>query len=102
MHSVKNSSVTANNSPDVALDEPPLAIRSDGKILVSVVDLADIDLSGRELWTGLVLTQAEAAAIHPRFHFEEAAAFAIGDLRRLDKKAKNGQHPPKQKKSGRR
>jgi hypothetical protein len=65
-----------------------IAIRCDGRVLLSTVDLSNVDLSKREIWVGLVLTEAEAAAIHARVNFDEAAAEAVGRLRALDKKAK--------------
>lgn len=67
---------------------PPLAVRCDGRVLLATLDLESIDLSKREIWVGIVLTAEEAAAIHARVNFEEAASPTVGRLRAQDKKAK--------------
>lgn len=107
MCKIKNPNDTAKNLADV-LDEahqtpeageaeaserpvedvPVLAVRCDGRILVSTKDLSGIDRAGRETWEGLVLTEAEASDIHERLNFEEAAAPTVARLLALDKKAK--------------
>ena len=87
MRSIKNSSKTANNSLDDAFEPPPLAMRCDGKLVVSIADIPESDLRGRELWTGLVLSPSEADAIYRRCHFEEAAATIVSIVRASAAKA---------------
>jgi len=48
-------SVQAPEPPHV----PPLALRCDGKTLVSVTQFGEMDLSTHERWEGVVLTEAE-------------------------------------------
>ena len=69
-------------------DVPRLAVRCDGRVLLSTVDLQDVDLSKREVWVGLVLSEAEASDIHDRLNIEEAASPTVARLLALDKKAK--------------
>ena len=69
-------------------DVPVLAVRCDGRVLLSTVDLAEVDLAGREVWVGLVLSEAEASDIQERLNFEEAAAPTVARLLALDKKKK--------------
>lgn len=61
---------------------PPLALRGDGKLLLSVTQLAGADLTAREQWTGVVLTDAEALSIHNRLSdaCAEAAGYAAGRI----------------------
>lgn len=75
-------------TPSAPSEVPTLAFRCDGKVLLSTADLSDIDLSKRELWVGLVLTEAEASDIHERLNFEEAAAPTTARILALAKKAK--------------
>jgi hypothetical protein len=42
---------------------PALALRSDGKTLLSLTDLESADLAGREHWIGVVLTEEEAGEV---------------------------------------
>jgi hypothetical protein len=50
------------SGPEVA----PLALRCDGVVLLHVQDLEGVDLSGREVWTGIALYEAEAADLQER------------------------------------
>lgn len=70
------------------LDVPALAVRCDGRVLLSTVDLTDVDLSAREIWVGLVLTEAEASDIHDRLDFEQAASPTVARLIAQSKKSK--------------
>lgn len=105
MRSMKDPSELANNSADAsteseASDEsppssrsaypevPPLALRCDGRVLVATTDLKDVDLTGRERWEGIVLTEAEAADVFDRMDFEQAASPTVASLIARDKKAK--------------
>lgn len=110
MDSFVNSSVMANKPADALSDgagDPPssgltslppevprLAFRCDGKLLVSLVDLEDLDLSSREVWIGLVATEAEASDIHERVNFDEAASPTVARIRASLKKAQNP--PPRE------
>lgn len=102
MSSVKDPKESAKNPADSLIepeetrpsrecscsDVPTLAVRCDGRVLLSTVDLQGVDLAGRELWVGLVLSEAEASDIHERLNFEEAASPTVARLLALDKKAK--------------
>ena len=102
MSSVKDPKNLANNSAD-SLKEPEetqpscedscscvprLALRCDGKVLISLTDLEGVDLSKRETWIGLVLTEAEASDIQERLNYDEAASPTVARLLALDKKTK--------------
>lgn len=69
-------------------DIPPLAIRCDGRILLSTADLKGIDLAGRERWECIVITEAEASDIFDRLPFEEAAAPTVARILAQAKKPK--------------
>ena len=64
------------------------ALRCDGRVLLSTRDLEDIDLSARETFTGIVLSEAEASDALDRMGnaFEETAAHSVGWLRKRGKK----------------
>ena len=66
----------------------PLAVRSDGAVLLSVEECRGIDLTGRTLWTAVVLRPDEAAHVHQRGvnAAHEAAAMILGKLPREKKK----------------
>ena len=72
---------------------PPYALRCDGRVLLSTRDLEGIDLSDRETFTGIVLSEAEASdALHRMADlFEDAAAHSAGWVRRKAKKG-GGSH----------
>lgn len=53
---------------------PPVALRCDGRVLLSTADLAHVDLSSRERWEGVVLNEAEACDVLDLLGFKEAAA----------------------------
>lgn len=57
---------------------PALALRSDGKALLSVAYLDGVDLSARERWEGVVLTEAEA--INARERVSDACDDAAGHI----------------------
>jgi len=66
----------------------PLAVRSDGAVLLSVEECRGIDLKGRTLWTAVVLRADEAEYVHQRGvnAAHEAAAWILGKLPREKKK----------------
>ena len=66
----------------------PLAVRSDGAVLLSLEECGGVDLKGRTLWTAVVLTADEAAYVHQRGvnAAHEAAAMILGKLPREKKK----------------
>jgi hypothetical protein len=68
---------------------PPVALRCDGRVLLSTADLAHVDLSSRECWEGVLLTEAEACDVLGQLGFEEAAAKTAGRIITLGKSAKN-------------
>jgi hypothetical protein len=53
---------------------PPVALRCDGRVLLSTADLAHVDLSSRERWEGVLLNEAEACDVLDQLGFAEAAA----------------------------
>jgi len=71
---------------------PPYALRCDGRVLLSTRDLEGIDLSARETFTGIVLSEAEASDALDRMAdaFEDAAAHSAGWLRKKAKKGGGG------------
>ena len=73
---------------DVGGSPHPLAVRSDGAVLLSVEECRGIDLKGRTLWTAVVLRPDEAAYVHQRGvnAAHEAAAMILGKLPREKKK----------------
>jgi len=58
------------------LPRPPLAVRSDGAVLLRIEDGSDLDLAGRELWLGVVLHPDELVDVLARVEncAHEAAA----------------------------
>jgi hypothetical protein len=42
-------------------DGPPLAMLCDGRIAISAIEFGDTDISSRELWTGVILSESEAS-----------------------------------------
>jgi hypothetical protein len=74
---------------------PSYALRCDGRVLLSTRDLEGIDLSGRETFTGIVLSEAEASDALDRMAnaFEEAAAHSAGWLRKKVDKGGGGNEP---------
>lgn len=60
---------------------PSYALRCDGRVLLSTRDLEGVDLSGRETFTGIVLSEAEASDALERMAnaFEEAAVTGLSD-----------------------
>jgi hypothetical protein len=84
---------SADVEPHTAPLAPSFALRCDGRVLLSTRDLGDVDLSGRETFTGIVLSEAEAADAFDRLAnaFEEAAAHGAGWLVRQSKKKAKGE-----------
>lgn len=71
---------------------PGLARRSDGKILLSTAYLVGANLSGRERWSGVVLTDAEASEANKRVSdsSDDAASHVAARIRwKRSKRAKN-------------
>jgi len=62
---------------------PGLARRSDGKTLLSTAYLVGSDLAGRERWSGVVLTDAEASEANNRVSdsSDDAASHIAGRIR---------------------
>jgi hypothetical protein len=67
---------------------PPVALRCDGRVLLSTADLAHVDLSSRERWEGVLLNEAEAYDVLDQLGFEEAAAKTAGRIITLARNAK--------------
>lgn len=67
---------------------PSIALSIDGRVLLSLTYLNGIPLGGRETWTGLVLTEAEACDIRDRVEdgADDAAAHIGGRLIAMAKK----------------
>ena len=78
----------AEAEPHTAPLAPPFALRCDGRVLLSTRDLGSVDLSERETFTGIVLSEAEASDAFDRLahSFEEAAAHGARWLVRQSKK----------------
>jgi hypothetical protein len=74
----------ASSEPSSPPPQPPrispFAVRSDGKIILAVAHLAGCDLSDRERWEGVVLSDTERgyAIDHLADLFEDAAARTAG------------------------
>lgn len=70
------SSVDTNNTsvdePSPPAREPPFALLSDGRILVSIKALENRDLRGLDVWTGVILTPPNAEFV---MHRAENAAY---------------------------
>ena len=90
MTTVQDPSSLANNLSEVVLSErdvslirerlraPRLALRSDGAWILSVDELpAGTDFTKREVWTGIVLTEAERELLKRRLANAEAEAAAL-------------------------
>jgi hypothetical protein len=57
---------------------PTLALTSDGRLLIAVHYLSEEALAGRETWTGVILTEAEACDVLDRM--SDAADDAAGHI----------------------
>jgi hypothetical protein len=82
----------AESVPDIK-PEPPrvpaLALRSDGRVLLSLTYLEGANLEGREQWTGIILNEAEACDaldVMRDAAGEAAAAVGVHILLRGEKK----------------
>jgi hypothetical protein len=73
------------NAPDVV---PPLALRSDGKVLLAVSHVEGADIAGRERWEGIVLSVSETAEVFRAMSdaADDAAGHTAGRIRWRDKK----------------
>jgi hypothetical protein len=67
---------------------PGLALRSDGKTLLSITHLDGVDVSDREVWTGVVLSEAEGSDALERITdaCDEAAGHVAGRILLMSKK----------------
>jgi hypothetical protein len=78
----------ASVSPAVRLKPPPaLAYRSDGRVLLSIAHVGKgVDISAREHWVGVVLTEAEQGDVQARVSeaCDEAAGNLVGRMRGQD------------------
>ena len=74
--------------PNPAPLTPPLALRCDGRALLSVNDLDGVDLSARETFVGVVLTESETSDLMERLDdaYHDAAAHMAASLRKRGKK----------------
>lgn len=57
---------------------PQMAIRMDGAVLLSIEDIGDRDLTGRETFTGIVLRSNEIGPLRSRVN--DAAAGAAAEI----------------------
>ena len=75
----------ALNAPDIV---PPLALRSDGKVLLAVSHVDGADIAGRERWEGIVLSGKETAEVFRAMSdaADDAAGHTAGHIRWHDKK----------------
>ena len=80
------------SEPSSSPSFPPFALLCDGRVLLDVRVLEGIDLSGREMFTGILLSEAEANDAFERMAnaFEEVAAHSAGWLRNQSKKHAGG------------
>lgn len=86
----KSIQSSSNPTPDTELPNtsPPLAIRSDGRLLVSIDAFANRDTTGRETWTGVAVTADEEAFLLGRCeHAAHEAASRVAGLLPVKKKA---------------
>jgi hypothetical protein len=104
MNSIDDSDDTVKKAAEPPETEPtgkpgaepslvaPLALRSDGKTLLSVAHLQGVDLTGRERCTFVVLTEDEVGRIRDRLSnaFDEAAGRVAGRLLWEGKKGEDG------------
>ena len=76
------------NAPNVV---PPLALRSDGRVLLAVSHVEGVDIAGRERWEGIVLSAAEAAKVFNAMSgaADDAAGHAAGRILWHGKKRDN-------------
>ena len=74
--------------PDVHDLPPSLALRCDGRVLLSTSDLDGVDLTKREMFIGIVLSEAETSDVLDRTDdaFLDVAAHVSGLLRRTCKR----------------
>ena len=89
--SSEGSPASPEETLEVGGSPHPLAVRSDGAVLLSLEECGGVDLKGRTLWTAVVLTADEAAYVHQRGvnAAHEAAALILGKLPR-EKKNEGG------------
>src|SRR5215213_2219864 len=75
----------ALNVPDIV---PPLALRSDGKVLLAVSHVEGGNIAGRERWEGIVLSVTETAEVFRAMSHaaDDAAGQTAGHIRWRDKK----------------
>ena len=73
------------NAPDIV---PPLALRSDGKVLLAVSHVEGANIAGRDRWEGIVLSVTEAAEVFRAMSdaADDAAGHTAGHIRWHDKK----------------
>ena len=84
----EDAEVEPGTEPDRDPLPPLLALRCDGRILLSTHDLEGIDLTTRETFVGIVLSEAETSDVLDRTDdaFLEAAARIAGLIRRKGKR----------------
>jgi len=89
--STGGQSPASTSCPESSGDEVKFAICSDATFLLSTAEMKDRDLTGRTLWTGLVLTEEEVDLVrgHMVSHKHESASKIISRLPRLPKDPTN-------------
>ena len=80
-------SLASDERPEASAREKlpaQFAICSDAAVLMSTADMKGLDLTGRTVWTGVVLTAEETAVMREQTveHEQEIAAKLIGQLRK--------------------
>jgi hypothetical protein len=88
----ESADVEPRTDPNPAPLAPPFALRCDGRLLLSTRDLEGVNLSGRETFTGIVLSEAEAADALDRLDhaFHDAASHSAGWILRQSKEDETG------------
>jgi len=89
--STGGQSPASTSCPESSGDETKFAIGSDASFLLSTAEMKDRDLTGRTLWTGLVLTEEEARMVrgYTANKADEIASKIISRLPLLPKEPTN-------------
>ena len=89
--SAGGQSPASTSCPESSEDGASFAICSDATVLLSTAEMKDRDLTGRTLWTGIVLTEEEVSLVRGRMVSQqhESASKLISRLPRLPKKPTN-------------
>ena len=89
--SAGGQSPASTSCPESSEDGASFAICSDATVLLSTAEMKDRDLTGRTLWTGLVMTEEEARMVrgYTANKADEIASKIISRLPRLPKEPTN-------------